>query len=120
MKQKKHTCRWGGRLHPITFIRYRGERNQWKRFPFTGAYCPDCGNYFNRDGTTPTIPLAERIVVAGKRRRCPCCDKWLDSTPGTSVLYADGAARHVPHFLPRCDNCGMVGQVTSCIKHGKG
>lgn len=119
MNRKKHTCRWGGRFIPITFIRYRGERNQWKRWPFKGAYCTGCGNYYHRDGSTPTILLPERVVVvAGKKRRCPCCHGWLDGTPGTAVLSPKGNTPHVPHFLPRCDHCGMVGQVDRCRTHG--
>lgn len=118
MKQTKHTCRWGGRFQPIAFIRYRGERNQWERLPFKGAHCTGCGNYFNRDGSAPTLPIQKPVVVVGKMSRCPCCNGWLDSTPGTAVLYPNGNAPHVPHFLPRCNHCGMVGQVTSCIKHG--
>lgn len=105
---------------PIDFILYRGKDNELRFLEFEGAYDPEHGHIYNRDGSIPQLPIREPVVVAGNRGRCPCCQQCLTATPGTDVLYPDGKVRHVSHFLPRCDNCEMVGQVTSCRKHGNG
>lgn len=104
---------------PIDFILYRGQDNELRLLEFEGAYDPEHGHIYNRDGSTPTLPFAEPVVVAGERGRCPCCQKWLTYTPGTDVLHPDGRVGHVPHFAARCDNCGVAGQFTkeSCQRH---
>lgn len=104
---------------PIDFILYRGQENELRLLEFEGAYDPERGNIYNRDGSTPTLPFTEPVVVAGERGRCLCCKEWLDLTPCTDILSQDGRVSHIPHFAARCRVCKAAGQFTArtCPTH---
>jgi hypothetical protein len=107
------------KLIPIDFILYRGKDNELRFLAFEGAYDPERGHIYNRDGSTPTLPFSESVVVAGEKGRCPCCGEWLELTPCTDVLSQDGRVSHVPHFAARCRICKAAGQFTveTCPTH---
>lgn len=108
-------------LIPIDFILYRGKDNELRFLEFEGAYDQERGNIYNRDGSIPTLPFTEPVVVAGEKGRCPCCSAWLDLTPCTEILAQDGRVSHIPYFAGRCKPCKAAGQFTAetCPVHSR-